>query len=166
MLQKIVSGGQTGVDRAGLDAAMEAGITVGGYCPKGRLSENGTVPDCYPLIELTIGGYKARTEKNVIESDGTLILNIGKLTGGTKLTVEYAKKNGKPFLVVQLDEEPKPETVKQWLSNNDILNLNVAGPRESKLPGGIYQQAVSFFRAVLTPSPKGLQQKELHHERI
>jgi hypothetical protein len=92
MLQKIVSGGQTGVDRAGLDAAMEAGIPIGGYCPKGRLAEDGTVPDMYPLIELTKGGYKARTEKNVVESDGTLILNIGKLTGGIKLIVEYMTK--------------------------------------------------------------------------
>lgn len=87
-LKVIISGGQTGADRAGLDAAMEAGFSVGGYCPKGRLAEDGRVPDHYPLIELTKGGYPARTEKNVVESDGTLILNIGKLSGGTKYTVE------------------------------------------------------------------------------
>ena len=128
MIQKIVSGGQTGADRAGLDAAMEAGIQVGGCCPKGRLAEDGIVPDIYPFIELIKGGYKAHTEKNVIESDGTLILNIGK--------------------------EPKPEIVNQWLEGNDILILNVARPRESRFPQGIYQQSVEFLRVVLSDSPK------------
>lgn len=86
MIEKVISGGQTGANRAGLDAAMEAGIPVGGYFPKGRLAEDGTVPLKYPLIELTKGGYPARTEQNVVESAGTLILNIGKLAGGTRLT--------------------------------------------------------------------------------
>jgi predicted Rossmann-fold nucleotide-binding protein len=85
-LDKFISGGQTGVDRAGLDAAMEAGIPVGGYCPKDRLAEDGTIPIRYPLTELTGGGYPARTEKNVMESDGTLSLNDGTLSGGTSLT--------------------------------------------------------------------------------
>ena len=80
-LDKIVSGGQTGADRAGLDAAMKFGLAVGGYCPKGRLAEDGTVPEHYPLVEMAKGGYSVRTERNVIESDGTLILNIGKLWG-------------------------------------------------------------------------------------
>lgn len=154
MLQKIVSGGQTGADRAGLDAAIEAGIPVGGYCPKGRMAEDGIVPERYPLIELTKGGYKARTEKNVVESDGTLIFNVGKLTGGTKLTVKYAVKHCRPFLVVQLDENPHPETVTQWLEGNDILTLNVAGPRESKFPQGVYQQSLFFLREMLLRSPK------------
>ena len=149
MIRKVVSGGQTGVDRAGLDAAMEAGIPIGGYCPKGRLAEDGKVPIDYALSELTSGGYKARTEKNVVESDGTLVLNIGKLTGGTKITVEYAIKHGKPFLAVQLDEQPKPETVIQWLEKYATMTLNVAGPRESKIPQGIYKQALSFLRVML-----------------
>ena len=149
MIRKVVSGGQTGVDRAGLDAAMEAGIPIGGYCPKGRLAEDGKVPIDYALTELSSGGYKARTEKNVVESDGTLVLNIGKLTGGTKITVEYAIKHGKPFLAVQLDEQPKPETVIQWLEKYATMTLNVAGPRESKIPQGIYKQALSFLRVML-----------------
>ncbi|MDD2540639.1 MAG: putative molybdenum carrier protein [Desulfuromonadaceae bacterium] len=157
MLQKIVSGGQTGADRAGLDAALEAGIPIGGYCPKGRLAEDGTVPDCYELTELAKGGYKARTEKNVVESDGTLILNIGTLTGGTMMTEEYAKRHGKPYLVVQLDEKPRPETVRHWLEKNAILILNVAGPRESKYPQGIYHQSISFLRAVLAEAAKEIQ---------
>lgn len=154
MIKKIVSGGQTGADRAGLDAAMAAGIPVGGYCPKGRLAEDGTVPDRYPLIELSKGGYTARTEKNVVESDGTLILNIGRLSGGTKLTAEYARKHSKPYLIVQLDEVPKPEMVNQWLKGNAIQTLNVAGPRESKFPEGIYQQSIAFLKAVLIEPAK------------
>ena len=146
MIEKVVSGGQTGADRAGLDAAMESGIPVGGYCPKGRLAEDGTVPDCYPLTELTKGGYSARTEKNVVESDGTLILNMGKLSGGTRLTAECARKHGKRYLLVQLDAEPRMECVLNWVKENNIRTLNIAGPRESKHPGGIYQQAANYLR--------------------
>ena len=75
MLKKVVSGGQTGVDRAGLDAAIDADIPVGGYCPKGRIAEDGIIPDCYPLIEIETSSYTSRTAKNVVESDGTLIVS-------------------------------------------------------------------------------------------
>lgn len=102
-LTRIVSGGQTGVDRAGLDAAMEAGIPVGGWCPAGRLAEDGRIPERYPLSELDSPGYAARTERNVIQSDATLVLNIGELADGTALTAEFAREFGKPLLVVQLD---------------------------------------------------------------
>lgn len=144
-LDKVISGGQTGVDRAGLDAAMEAGIPVGGFCPKGRLAEDWTVPEEYPLIELEGGGYPARTEKNVMESDGTLILNVGKLSGGTRLTLDCAQKNGKPCLVVQLDREPETESVWRWVIENSIRIMNIAGPRESKHPG-LHRTAVLFLR--------------------
>lgn len=146
-LKKIVSGGQTGADRAGLDAAMQAGLPVGGYCPKGRLAEDGTVPDMYPLIELTKGGYSARTEKNVIESDGTLVLNIGKVTGGTKLTLECARKHNKPCLVVQLDDNRQADAARHWITSSNIGVLNVAGPRESKCPG-LHATALEFLRQV------------------
>lgn len=151
-LEKIVSGGQTGADRAGLDVAMKVGLPVGGYCPKGRLAEDGTVPECYPLIELTKGGYSVRTERNVIESDGTLIFNIGKLTGGTRLTVECARKHNKPHLVIQLDATRRPNvaTLSEWLDQNNIRVLNVAGPRESKTPGVhrlVCQYLEEFFLA-------------------
>ncbi len=82
ILDKIISGGQTGADRAGLDAAMEAGISVGGFCPRGRLTEDGMIPARYPLLELETVEYMVRTERNVVESDGTLILNVGQLSGG------------------------------------------------------------------------------------
>jgi len=145
ILEKIISGGQTGVDRAGLDAAMEAGIPVGGYCPKGRLAEDGTVPAHYPLIELHRGGYPARTEKNVMESDGTLILNVGTLSGGTRLTLDCAKKHGKHSLVIQLDRDPAKEPVIQWAKEHSIRVLNIAGPRESKSPG-LHDTAIAFLR--------------------
>lgn len=146
-LAKVVSGGQTGADRAGLDAALEAGIPIGGYCPRRRLAEDGTVPAKYPLIELERGGYSARTEKNVVESDGTLILNVGRLTGGTKLTAECAQKHGRPYLIVQVDASPSPATVICWIEENNIQVLNVAGPRESKCPG-LYQIALAFLHHI------------------
>jgi len=140
-----VSGGQTGADRAGLDVAMKIGLQVGGYCPKGRLAEDGTVPEHYPLVEMTKGGYSARTERNVIESDGTLIFNIGKLSGGTKLTVECARKHNKPLLIIQLDAaRPNMATLTEWLDQNNIRVLNVAGPRESKTPG-VHLQASRYL---------------------
>lgn len=144
-LEKIVSGGQTGADRAGLDAAMKAGLPVGGYCPKGRLAEDGKVPEYYPLVELTKGGYSARTERNVIESDGTLIFNIDKLSGGTRLTVECARKHNKPHLVIQLDAaKPNAATLAEWLDQNNIRVLNIAGPRESKTPR-VHQLACQYL---------------------
>ena len=164
-LDKIVSGGQTGADRAGLDAAMDAGIPVGGYCLKGRLAEDGTVPDRYPLTELAKSGYPARTEKNVVESDGTLILNIGKLTGGTKLTAECAKKHSKPFLIIQIDGQPSAESVINWIREKNIRVLNVAGPRESKYPG-LQARAVEFLRGVFSPRSNSRVTYDLSEEEL
>ncbi|MRR59150.1 MAG: hypothetical protein EG824_13200 [Deltaproteobacteria bacterium] len=144
LFEKVISGGQTGVDRAGLDAAMEAGIPVGGYCPKGRLAEDGTVPEKYPLIELSVGGSPARTEKNVMESDGTLILNVGRLSGGTRLTRDFAKKHAKPCLILNLDRNTKTGPAVQWARENRVRVLNIAGPRESKQPG-LHVRAFAFL---------------------
>jgi hypothetical protein len=144
MIEKIVSGGQTGVDRAGLDAALAAGIQIGGWCPKGRLAEDGTVPEKYPLVEMSSASYTSRTEQNVIDSDATLLLNRGKLSGGTKRTVDFCHKHGRPFLVVQLDEVRTVVATQQWLDDVAVRVLNVAGPRESKCLG-IYGQALSFL---------------------
>jgi len=150
MLRKVVSGGQTGVDRAGLDAAVNAGFPIGGYCPKGRLAEDGTIPEMYPLIEMDTPESYYRTEKNVQESDGTLILNKGDLTDGTRLTHDFTVKYGKPSLIVQLDAQEivKPEHVLRWSEAQYISILNVAGPRESKYPGGIYSEAFSYLERV------------------
>ena len=152
MIRKVISGGQTGVDRAGLDAAVSAGIPIGGYCPKNRRAEDGVIPEQYPMIELESPESYFRTEKNVIESDGTLILNKGILSEGTKLTHDLAIKNGKPSLVVQLDGEEviKPEHVVRWLDGQYISVLNIAGPRESKCLGGIYSESFSYLEKVFT----------------
>ena len=149
MLHKVISGGQTGVDRAGLDAAMEAGFPVGGWCPKGRLAEDGTVPDKYPLVEMGSASYTSRTEQNVIDSDGTLVLNKGTLSGGTKRTVDFARKHGRPLLVVQLDRDHEVEIVSRWINENSLHILNVAGPRESKIRG-LHAEALTFLRKVFT----------------
>jgi predicted Rossmann-fold nucleotide-binding protein len=144
-LDKVISGGQTGVDRAGLDAAMEAGIPVGGYCPKGRLAEDGAIPRKYPMTELMGDGYPARTEKNVMESDGTLILNVGTLSGGTRQTLDFARKHGKPCLVLQLDTDAHLDAIRSWIEENEIRIMNIAGPRESKCPG-LYIKTLTFLR--------------------
>jgi len=145
MLKKVVSGGQTGVDRAGLDAALDAGLPIGGYCPKGRLAEDGRVPDRYPLVELQSDRYQSRTEKNVVESDATLVLNCGALTDGTRATVDYTRQHGRPCLVVQLDDRPDLEEMRTWLAANRVGTLNIAGPRESKCPG-IYLKTLALLQ--------------------
>jgi hypothetical protein len=145
-LEKIISGGQTGADRAGLDAALKHNIETGGWCPAGRRAEDGIIPDRYQLTETKTREYETRTRKNVRDSDGTLILNLGELGGGTLKTAEYAEKRGKPCLVVQLDDMTRQDLQKVtvWLKEQDISVLNVAGPRESKCPG-IYQQSLDFL---------------------
>lgn len=151
-IRKVISGGQTGVDRAGLDAAMEAGIPVSGYCPKGRLAEDGTIPSKYPLIEMPSPESYYRTENNVLHSDGTLIINKGELSAGTKLTLDFCIKYGKPRLVVQLDSAKiiEPADILRWADAQLINTLNIAGPRESKFPEGIYADSRAFLVRLFT----------------
>ena len=150
-VNEVVSGGQTGVDRAALDVAQELGIPCGGWCPQGRRAEDGIIPDRYPLQETPGKNYNIRTEKNVRDSDATLILNLGPLEGGTALTVEIAKRLHRPCLVVELEKAPDPAAVREWLRNHQIRKLNIAGPRESKWPG-IQKSAAAFLRLVLPSS--------------
>jgi hypothetical protein len=147
-LKKIVSGGQTGVDRAGVDAAIESGYPIDGYCPKGRKAEDGAIPDKYPFIETHSAGYKLRTELNVINSDGTLIINKGKLTGGTKATYKNAVDHNKPVLIIRINKKHDPAAAVKWIQANKIEVLNIAGPRESK--AGIYNEALEYLRKVFT----------------
>lgn len=151
ILEKVISGGQTGADRAGLDVAMKHGIVTGGWCPAGRRAEDGIIPDCYQLTETTSKKYDLRTKWNVRDSDGTLALNLGDLDGGTLETVEYAARFNKPCKVVQLDEvvNPEPHEVNVWLKANSIRVLNVAGPRESKRPG-IYQGSYDYLEQLFS----------------
>jgi hypothetical protein len=147
--QKIISGGQTGVDRAALDAAIALTIPCGGYCPRGRRAEDGPIPVHYPLTETASADYPERTARNVREADGTLILTRGAPSTGTALTRELAQRHGKPCLVIDLDTPGEPRAVGIWLARHGIRTLNVAGPRESSNPG-IYRQASDFLRRVLT----------------
>jgi Circularly permutated YpsA SLOG family len=148
MVAKVISGGQTGVDRAALDTALELGLACGGWCPKGRRAEDGPIPGRYPLTETKSPRYPQRTKANVLDSDGTLILTRGGPAGGTALTVQIARAKGKPHLVVDLSRSPDPAEVRNWCLTRQIHILNVAGPRESEKPG-IYAQAAEFLRAVL-----------------
>lgn len=148
MLLKIISGGQTGVDRAALDVALELGLPCGGWCPRGRRAEDGAVPQIYPLQETRVAAYSDRTERNVQGSDATLILNRGRLEGGTRLTLEIAATLGRPCRVVDLDHPPPPESLTTWLESHAVKVLNVAGPRESGRPG-IHDLAAGFLRRLL-----------------
>ena len=131
---KIISGGQTGVDRAALDVAIELGIPCGGWCPKGRRSEDGTIPLKYPLQETPTPRYEQRTEWNVRDSQATLVLTVGHPTRGTALAVEFAQQHGKPYLVVDLSQAGGVEMAKQWIAKHQLEVLNVA----SELPAGLY----------------------------
>jgi predicted Rossmann fold nucleotide-binding protein DprA/Smf involved in DNA uptake len=153
LLEKIISGGQTGVDRAALDAAMELGIPGGGWCPQGRRAEDGRIPDSYPLQEASSPDYPVRTRLNVEDSDGTLVITAGSPKGGTALTLKLARKLNKPFLLVDLDRETNPFPVRQWIKKNRVRILNVAGPREGE-SAGIFEKASTFLREVLTTPPE------------
>ncbi len=147
MFAKVISGGQTGVDRAALDVALELDVPAGGWCPKGRKAEDGSLALRYPLTETPSEEYWQRTEWNVRDSDGTLVLTRGAPTEGTAYTIEVARKLGKPCLVLDLTDAPNESAVKDWADEHEVRVLNVAGPRESKCPG-IYAQAEQFLRKV------------------
>lgn len=148
LIQKIVSGGQTGVDRAALDVALELGIPCGGWCPRGRRAEDGVIPVKYPVQETVSDEYAERTRLNVQNSDGTLILNTGVLSGGTALTAQIADRNSKPYLLIDLDKPPALDEVVGWINGHHILILNVAGPREEEHPG-IHDKAARFLASVM-----------------
>lgn len=152
MLEKIISGGQTGVDRAGLDVALALGLLVGGWCPNGRSAEDGIIPDCYPLVETPQLDYETRTRRNAEDSDGTLILNLGALDGGTALTADHARFIGKPCLIIALEDGIDSATFQAWLEDSHIVMLNVAGPRESKRPG-MYEAAYRCLKGLLQRDP-------------
>ena len=134
-IERIVSGAQTGADRAALDLAIERGIPHGGWCPRGRKAEDGTIDPRYNLQETPSSNYVQRTEWNARDSDGTVVFSIAPiLTGGSKKTVELAQKHHKPVLHIARDGGPaSPALVLvRFIQDNKIKVLNVAGPRASK----------------------------------
>ncbi len=145
IIAKLISGGQTGVDRAALDVALKLGVPCGGWCPKGRRAEDGCIPARYPLRETPSPQYPQRTERNVREADATLILTRGRPDRGTALTRRLTQKHRKPRKVVNLVKPVFPEDVAAWLEERRINVLNVAGPRESSQPG-IYLDATAFLQ--------------------
>jgi len=148
-VRRIVSGGQTGVDRAALDVAISLEIDHGGWCPRGRIAEDGVIPSDYNLSETESKKYHVRTERNVIDSDGTLILYCGELSGGTQLTHRLANKHERPCLLVRLDENDVDVCdVRKWLVKEGIETLNVAGPRATSAEG-VYQLAREFLLVLL-----------------
>jgi len=157
MSRKIVSGGQTGVDRAALDAAIELGIEYGGWCPKGGWAEDHVIPPgvlvLYPKLTATpLAEPEQRTEWNVRDSDATLILIRGSglvNSSGTKLTVVIAEKLGRNYLLLDLQKPASLHEARSWNEKaGDKIRLNIAGPRETEAPG-IYEQARIFLRQLL-----------------
>lgn len=151
MIEKIVSGGQTGVDQAALDAAIAHGMSYGGWLPSGRRTEKGPLPVRYKMQVLTSGGYPDRTRKNILDSDGTLIITKGVLTGGSALTAKIAVSRKKPLLHIdlsQLSQEEYQVLIIEWLSKYQPKILNIAGPRASS-DNNIYDTAFTVVSELL-----------------
>ena len=151
---KIISGGQTGVDRAALDVALSLGVECGGWCPEGRLDELGRIPEAYPLREVPSGGLAERTLQNVIDSDATLIIHRRPLTGGTAETAQFCREHGKPHLLLdaeKLSPAGAAAQAQKFIRGRDVRVLNVAGPRASEWPEGY-----KFTHAVLSSSLREL----------
>jgi len=161
VIEKIVSGGQTGADRAALDWAIAHGLEHGGWCPKGRRSEDGPIDPRYMLQETPSSGYPQRTEWNVRDSDGTVVFTVNPvLTGGSKTTLDFAMKLKKPCFHVCLAGQSSPETeLLHFIRSNKVRILNVAGPRASKEP-----EITSFVREVLDKTLALLSQNQKKHE--
>lgn len=135
MTLRIISGGQTGADRAALDWAIKHDIPHGGWCPKGRRAEDGAIPDCYELVETPTRNYRQRTTWNVRDADATLIITLGKeLTGGSLFTAQQAQKQKRPWLHV-FPGEHWYEALQEFWKQHLIRTLNVAGPRATSQPG-------------------------------
>lgn len=152
---KIVSGAQTGVDRGALDAALEAGVPCGGWCPEGRKAEDGMIPDIYPVRVIPGAGYAARTRQNVLDSDATLIIYFNELSGGTKYTLNCCRTENRPYLLINANKDNVDDAVrslKEFVREHQLAILNVAGPRASNVPSahGYTQNLMSRLLDSLT----------------
>jgi hypothetical protein len=151
---KIVSGGQTGADRAALDVALRHGINCGGWCPAGRLDEFGKIPDHYPVQELKGGGFRERTLQNVKDSDGTVVIYPEERRGGTEQTVRFCVDLKRPHQLIdasKLSAEDAAKLIADFVYENKIGTLNVAGPRQSEWPEGYNyaSRALEIFLSAL-----------------
>ena len=144
----IISGEQTGVDRGALDFALHNNLLCKGWCPLGRIAEDGVIKPLYPLNETFSSDPKVRTEMNVLNSDGTLIIVFEEMDEGTRFTFDIANHNLKPVFVWELTKNAHPHHFKSWLKKNRLEILNVAGPRESFAPG-IYDETLSLLGLLL-----------------
>lgn len=150
MIKKIVSGGQTGVDRAALDTALKLGIAHGGWIPRGRRTESGILPAKYRLQETQSSSYSERTEKNVIDSDGTLIISRGPMSGGSEYTRQMAVKHNRPWFHIDLSRTAAfhaATAIRDWIMEKGLEVLNVAGPRASEDPT-IYEYTLNILESV------------------
>ncbi len=150
-LEKIISGGQTGADRAALDFAIDHDMSYGGWVPKGRKTEDGTLPLKYHLLEMPTGDYSKRTLQNVLDSDGTAIVSHGFLTGGSALTREFAIQHKKHWIHIDLNELSLPDAAGKfsfWLKEKEIKVLNVAGPKAGKDPK-IYEAVLLLLQETM-----------------
>lgn len=164
MIRRIVSGGQTGADRAGLDAAIQLGLEHGGWVPKGRLAEDGEVPALYDLRETRTRSYLERTRANVRDSDGTVIFFRGALAGGSKRTQQFAIEAGKPCFLARLNDGADSAALvaafRAWLREHRVAVLNVAGNRASKNPG-IHDAVRGFLLRALSPELYQLEEERV-----
>lgn len=148
MKLRIVSGGQTGVDRAALDVALELGWECGGWCPAGRAAEDGPIAARYPLRETPSSGPGERTAWNVRDSDATLLLATGAASPGTELARGTARELGRPVYTWHVTSPADVGSFRRWLQVYRVRTLNVAGPRESE-SSGVYEAARALLRTLL-----------------
>ncbi|PWU20610.1 MAG: molybdenum cofactor carrier [Bdellovibrio sp.] len=146
---KIISGGQSGVDRAALDVAAALRLESGGWCPAGRWAEDGVIPNSHPMKETPSVDTRQRTEWNVRDSDATIIIHWGDLEGGTLFTYECCCKLRKPCLLIDMEKAISPQNVVQWITQHRLQILNIASPRESARPGEVYLASRKFLLDVL-----------------
>jgi hypothetical protein len=149
---KIISGGQTGVDRAALDVALRYRIACGGWCPEGRLDEEGKIPDRYPMTELKKGGPDERTARNVYDSDGTIVIYFHELSGGTAYTVGCCIEQQRAHRLIdaaKYSPEDAATLMIAFVVDHDIEILNIAGPRASEWAGG-YNYALRAVDVLLS----------------
>jgi hypothetical protein len=155
-LSKIISGGQTGVDRAALDAALAVSFPCGGWCPGDRSAEDGIIPDRYPVICMPGYGYRRRTRQNVVDSDGTAVIYYEALSGGTRLVRNLCALENKAYVLLDARQLEEPvaaaDKLAQFIAQHDIAVLNIAGPRASRWQGG-YQFALNVVAALLARGP-------------